>query len=109
MFFVGLRVDRNIVNFLDQYHYGTRSDVVRNIIYERIASDDPTKMFNDLIKSYEVREIDTRTFLKRYMVLKNRCKEILEKYSDLDHELYNLNVNELVGRLRLEDEIDNYF
>lgn len=106
LFFIGLRVDKEIAKFLDGFHYGTRSEVVRMCLYERIRSDNPTRMFKDLLKSHECGEIDTKTFLKRFTVLKNRCEEILDKYSQLHHEFHNLNMNEFMGRLRLEEDND---
>lgn len=99
-FSIGLRVDREIVDFLDKYHYGTRSEVVRNILYESI---DPSTAFRRLLTSYRRGDIDHRTFIKRYIGLKNRCDEMLRKYSQLNHDLRNTNINEAIGKLRLEE------
>lgn len=83
IFRVTLRIDRDIANFLDRYHYGTRSDVVRNIIYQRMRSDDPILAISDIYSKLSTADDkELEMLLRKFTNIRKEFKEQLQQYNE---------------------------
>jgi len=113
-YFIGIRVDKQIWDYLHRYKNHSRmSTVVRDMIYDRMETEDPIKILDDMVDGLERGEYDPDLFVKRFYAMKQRYRKNEALYSLGNEKIAELEKNGVlhnaVGRLRLQQEdMDNF-
>jgi len=89
------------------------STVVRDMIYDRMETEDPIKILDDMVDGLERGEYDPDLFVKRFYAMKQRYRKNEALYSLGNEKIAELEKNGVlhnaVGRLRLQQEdMDNF-
>lgn len=113
IFTIGVRVDKDIWDYLHKYKPRAKmSDIIRDMIYQRMEEEDPLKLLDDMVDRLERGEYDPKQFIQRFDGMKHRYRKNEVMYSlanEKINELENRGVlHQAFGRLRMQEDMNKF-
>lgn len=95
---MGLRIDRIIMEYVDKYKYGTRSEVVRNMLHEYLSDRDPIVLIDNLVKQFQDGDITAEVFTNRITIMKENIENKLVLYREARNLMNHKEMQALIER-----------